>query len=379
MMDAVWNTIGWIPLGLPAFLFVITVVVFFHELGHFSMARAFGVRVETFSLGFGRELIGRTDRHGTRWKIGWLPIGGYVKFFGDADASSRPDREAGTGMSAAERAQSLPFKPLYQRALVVAAGPVANFILAIIVFTLMFMSFGRVVVPPVIGAVVPGSAAQAAGIQAGDVVRAIDGRPINDFGQLPEIITVSAGQDLAITLARGSREFTVHATPRITRRKDPLGDLSSTPTLGVQSSTNVKPTLVRYGPIGAFGQACGQTWSIVASSLGAMKQMVLGRTDTSQMMGTLGMARVSRKVAEQGIFPLISLIAVISVSLGLVNLFPIPVLDGGHLLYYGCEAVLGHPLGERAQEVGFRFGLALVLGLMIFSVWNDLAHHLNLF
>jgi len=379
MLEAIRGLIDWIPLGLPAFLFVITVIVFIHELGHFSVARALGIRVETFSIGFGREIIGRTDRHGTRWKIGWLPVGGYVKFFGDADASSRPDREAAESMSADERSQALPFKPLYQRALVVAAGPFANFILAIVIFTFTFMFLGRVAIPAVIGAVSPGSPAQMAGIKPGDVIRSIDGTTINDFGQLPEIISVSAGQDLAITLQRGNSELTVHATPKNTRRKDPFGSWETVPTLGVGSVAQSKPVIVHYTPVAAFGEAVRQTWSIITGTLKAMEQIVVGRTDASQLRGPVGTAALTKNIAEVGILALIQLIALLSVSIGLINLFPIPVLDGGHLLYYGCEAVLGRPLGERAQEVGFRFGLALVLGLMIFSFWNDLTQHLNLF
>jgi regulator of sigma E protease len=379
MFDALRGLIAWAPLGIPAFLFIITPVVFFHELGHFAMARLFGVKVETFSVGFGHEIVGWNDSQGTRWKIGWLPIGGYVRFFGDADAASRPDHEGAARMSREERTHALQFKPLYQRALVAAAGPFANFILAIVIFTAMFMAFGHLVMPPVIGAVVPGSPAALAGIRAGDVVRAIDGQTITEFGQLPEIVTLSGGQDLAITLTRAGRDITVHATPRPLLIRNPLGDIQSTPALGVQNSTSVKPTILRYGPVGAFGAACSQTWSIITGSLAGLKQMVLGRVDSSQMSGTLGIAVMSRKVATFGIFALINLAALISVSLGLINLFPIPVLDGGHLLYYGCEAVLRRPLGERAQEVGFRFGLAVVLGLILFSTWNDVVHHLNLF
>jgi len=379
MLDAIRGLLDWIPLGLPAFLFVITVIVFIHELGHFSVARAFGIRVETFSIGFGREIIGRTDRHGTRWKIGWLPVGGYVKFFGDADASSRPDREAAESMSADEQAQALPFKPLYQRALVVAAGPFANFILAIVIFAFTFMFLGRVAIPAVVGTVTPGSPAQMAGIKPGDVIRSIDGTTINDFSDLPEIISVSAGEDLAITLQRGNQELTVHATPKNTRRKDPFGNWETVPTLGVGSVVQSKPVIVHYTPVAAFGEAVRQTWGIVTGTLKAMKQMVVGRTDASQLRGPVGTAALTKNIAEVGILALIQLIALLSVSIGLINLFPIPVLDGGHLLYYGCEAILGRPLGERAQEVGFRFGLALVLGLMIFSFWNDLTQHLNLF
>ena len=379
MIDALRGFIEWVPLGLPAFLFVITVVVFFHELGHFSVARYFGVKVETFSIGFGPEIVGWTDKKGTRWKISWLPLGGYVKFFGDADAASRPDREGEKAMSATERSESLLGKPVFQRIAVSAAGPFANFILAIVIFTALFWAFGRVSIPPVVGVVLPGGAAQEAGIKPGDLIRAINGKPIDDFQQLPEIVSVSAGDDLAVTVMRGGQSLIVHVTPRLMRLKDVFGDLNKTPALGIQLSNKVKPVHVSLNPVQAFGAACGQTWDIVTGSLRGLRQMILGRTDSSQMTGTLGVARASQKIAQQGLLALVSLAAVISVSLGLVNLFPIPVLDGGHLLYYGCEAVLGRPLGERVQEAGFRLGLVLIVGLVIFSVWNDIVHHLNLF
>jgi regulator of sigma E protease len=375
MIGTLWDILAnW---ALP-FLFVITVIIFFHELGHYSMARLFGVRVETFSLGFGGELIGRTDKNGTRWKISWLPIGGYVRFFGDLDATSRPDREGGESMSAEERAVALQHKPLYQRALVVAAGPFANFILTIVIFTLTFVLLGRAVLPPVIGSIVPGSPAQHAGIKPGDIIREVDGTKVYDFQQLPEIISLSGGRELAVTLDRNGRELTFHLTPQNTRQKV-LGNTEDVPRLGVGLDLKVKPVIYHYGPVGAVSEALDQTWLVITSSLKGMKQVVLGTTSTSQLHGTVSIVVATKNVAQMGILALIQLIALLSVSIGLINLFPIPVLDGGHLLYYGCEAVLGHPLGERAQEVGFRFGLALVLGLMIFSFWNDLTQHLNLF
>ena len=379
MLGALQGLIEWAPLGLPSFLFLITVVVFFHELGHFSVARYFGVKVETFSIGFGPEIFGWTDRKGTRWKFSWVPLGGYVKFFGDLDATSRPDRESESKLSAEERTVTLQAKPVYQRMAISAAGPFANFIFAIVIFTAFFAIYGRTVVPPVVGAVTQGGAAQEVGIKPGDVIQSINGEVITDFAQLPQIIQVSAGEDLEITLLRGSSRLTFHATPRITKVPDGLGGTSNAPVLGVVLSNKAKPVHVSLNPIQAFGDACGQTWGIVTSSLSGFKQMILGRTDSSQLTGTLGMAKVSEKVAEHGFLALVGLAALISVSLGLVNLFPIPVLDGGQLLYYACEAVLGRPLGERVQEAGFRFGLVLVIGLMIFSVWNDMVHHLNLF
>jgi regulator of sigma E protease len=372
MTDALHNVIDWGATGLLAWVFVITIVVFFHELGHFSVGRFFGVRVETFSIGFGPEIFGWTDKRGTRWKISWIPLGGYVKYWGDADATSRPDREKAEEMSADERSQSLLAKPVYQRALISAAGPFANFILAIAIYMALFMLFGRVVIPPVIGSVTPGGAAQAAGIKAGDVVRSINGITINSYDQLLPIIATSPGEDLAITLERVGSLLTIHATPKLVRRADQLGYIENIPTLGVTSSATAKPKLVRYGPIGALGESVQQTWGVITGTLKGLEQILTGRADASQLRGPLGTADLAKKVAGLGFLALIELAAFMSVSIGLVNLFPIPVLDGGHLLYYGCEAVLGRPLGERAQEVGFRFGLVLVLGLLLFATWNDL-------
>jgi regulator of sigma E protease len=371
-MSVFGNIVSWAPLGLPAWLFVITVVVFFHELGHFAMARLFGVKVEVFSLGFGREMFGWTDKKGTRWRVSWIPLGGYVRFLGDADAISRPDNEGVESLDAAERPRALPSKPVYQRALIAAAGPFANFILAIVIFTAMFLAFGRLAIPPVIGTVSAGSPAAAAGIKPGDVIRSIDGVAIKDYTQLQEIVPLSAGQELAITLLRGGRELTVHATPRNIRHKDQFGYEENGPLLGVTQSLTAKPTIVRYGPVEALGESVHQTWSIISGTMKGLEQILLGRTDASQLRGPVGTAGLAKKVAELGFLALIQLAALLSVSIGLINLFPIPVLDGGHLLYYGCEAVLGRPLGERAQDVGFRFGMALVLGLVLFVTWNDI-------
>jgi regulator of sigma E protease len=225
---------------------------------------------------------------------------------------------------------------------------------------------------------VPGSPAQHAGIKPGDIIREVDGTKVYDFQQLPEIIGLGGGRELAVTLDRNGRELTFHITPQNTRQKV-LGNTEDVPRLGVGLALKVKPVIYHYGPVGAFSEALNQTWLVITSSLKGMKQVVLGTTSTSQLHGTVSIVVATKNVAQMGILALIQLIALLSVSIGLINLFPIPVLDGGHLLYYGCEAVLGHPLGERAQEVGFRFGLALVLGLMIFSFWNDLTQHLNLF
>jgi regulator of sigma E protease len=468
-LSVVHNLIDWAPLGLPSFLFVITIVVFFHELGHFAVARACGVKVETFSIGFGPAIVSWLDRKGTRWKISWVPLGGYVKFLGDADAMGTPDREKAESLPGSERPAAFPFKALHERAAIVAAGPFANFILAIVIFSIGFMVVGRTVQLPLVEAVAPGSAAQQAGIHAGDIVRAVDGQPISDFMELQQATFASGGRTLSVTLERAGHRLTIPIAPRLTTRPDLTGgtekayvlgisidippviasvthgsqaerlgfrpgdvilsvdadkttgfeqfaglvaskagkkvtiavkrgnathkvvatadDKFSLGTsgrdetfaiLGIRSLGHPKPTTIHYHPIAAIGAGAKQTWTIAAGTLSYVGQMVAGHADTSQLRGPISVANIAGRVATLGILPLIQLAGVLSVSIGLINLFPIPLLDGGHLLYYGCEAVLGRPLRERTQDIGFRLGLAVVLSLMILAFWNDLAR-LNLF
>ena len=373
MLDALRGLIDWTPHGLPAFLFVITLVVFFHELGHFLVARAFGVKVDVFSIGFGREIVGFNDRHGTRWKLSLLPIGGYVKFAGDANAASAPDNAAAARMSAEERRHTLMHKPVGQRALVTAAGPFANFAVAIVILTGLFLYAGSPSYPPVVGQVTPGSAAAAAGIQRGDRITGINGIAVTDFQQLPQIISVRGGEDLAIALERQGRSLVVHAVPRLIEQPDPLGGKGSVFVIGVRPMPGLPVEVQHFGPAGAFRMACVRTWEIITGSLTNIGKLIIGHASTDQIRGTIGMGQAAKKVAEIGFLELLSMAAVLSVSIGLINLFPIPLLDGGHLLYYEFEAVLGRPLGERVQELGFRFGVLLVVGLLLFSAVNDLA------
>ena len=378
MLEAVRGLIAWTPLGLPAFLFVITLVVFFHELGHFLVARFFGVKVDVFSVGFGKEIFGFHDRHGTRWKLSWLPIGGYVKFAGDADAASKPDTEAASRMTAQERAGALMFKPVGQRAAVAAAGPFANFVLAIVLLTGLYMYSGHAVIAPVIGQVTTGSPAADAGIRPGDLVTRIDRTAITDFQQLPEIISISGGETLAIGLKRAGKDLTVQVTPRLLKTKDVLGNVGSQMVIGVRPDPRAPITRLQYTPLQAGSAALVETWTIIKTTLLGIGQMITGHASADQLRGPVGIANMTRQVADFGFLPLLNLVAILSVSIGLANLFPIPLLDGGHLLYYAVEAVLGRPLGERAQDVGFRLGLVLVLGLMLLTTWNDLVR-LNLF
>jgi regulator of sigma E protease len=377
-MTVIHDLVQWFLYGFPAYIFLITVVVFFHELGHFSVARWCGVKVETFSIGFGPEIFGWFDRKGTRWKISWIPFGGYVRFFGDENAASLPDRDKAAHMTAEERRVAFPHKSLAQRAAIVAAGPVANFILAIAIFWGALLAFGYTKVEPLVGSVRANSVAQSVGIKKGDIIRSINGQRIDDFLAIREVVSLSAGKDLVIEVQRGDRVFKVHGTPRLMKVEDKIAGTQNIVGLGVISDDHAKLTTVKYGPIDAMGVSLGRVWLIVHGTLTTVWQMVAGQVDMSQLRGPVGMAGLAQKVAAISFWSLVQLAAVISVSIGLVNLFPIPMLDGGHLLYYACEAVLGRPLGERAQDVGYRLGLAAVLGLVLLVTWNDLVR-LNLF
>ncbi len=373
MLNALQEFLGWSIYAIPAFVFLITVVVFFHELGHFSVARLFNVRVETFSIGFGRPLVSWTDRKGTLWKISWLPLGGFVKFFGDADGASTPDREAAARMSPQDRSVAFPFKPLWQRALIVLAGPVANFVLALVILSGLYMLYGHAVEPPaVIATVQPHSAAAEAGIKPGDRIVAVDGTDIATFTDMAQIVALSAGQRLPVVVARGGHSLTLYATPREVQDKDRFGNKIRVGRLGITGRAITG--FARLGPVQAVGAAATEIGDIVSMSFRARTQLLRG--NTSQLAGPVGILKLSGQVAAVSIVLLIHVIALLSVSIGLVNLFPIPLLDGGHLLYYACEGVLGRPLGERAQDVGFRVGLAVVAGIFILATWNDL---LNLF
>lgn len=365
----VYNAGTWVLHYVAPFILLVTPVVFFHELGHFSFARLFGVRVETFSIGFGPAIVSWMDKKGTRWKISWIPLGGYVKFFGDLDAASTPDREATEKMSAAERSVAFPFKPLYQRALIVAAGPAANFVLAIAILTTFLFIFGAVMAPANVSQIMPGSPAEAAGFRVGDLIVDINGRHIDTFDDVTALVAMRPGEPLNVTVDRGGKQVLLHVTPKLTTIKDQFGETEKLGRLGI----GAKPKLVKYGPLGAFQEACHTTWLIVQTTLDLRYRIFSANSAAvSQLHGPLGIAKLSAQVAQISLLSLIKFAAFISVSIGLVNLFPIPLLDGGHLLYYGFEAVLGRPLGARAQDVGFRLGLAVMLGLMLLATWNDL-------
>ncbi|MCI0431486.1 MAG: RIP metalloprotease RseP [Rhodospirillales bacterium] len=350
------------------FLIVLTALVFVHELGHYLVARRNGVRVEVFSIGFGPELFGITDRAGTRWKFSAIPFGGYVKMFGDAGAASQPS-EALKTMTAEERAVSFQHKRLGQRAAIVAAGPFANFVFAILMLLVLFATTGEPYTPPLIGGVEPGTAAAEAGLREGDRILEVDGSSIARFEDITRIVQLRPDQTMPIVIERDGDALTVTATPRLSVQVDNFGNEHRVRVLGIRSGPREYRQL---DPASAAWRAMAETVSLTGSMLEAIGQMLVGIRDSEEIGGPIAIAKMSGDVAQLGIDQLLWFMAVLSINLGMINLFPIPMLDGGHLLFYGIEAVRGRPLGERAQEWGFRIGLALVLTLMLFATWNDL-------
>lgn len=384
---------------LAAGLFVFSLIVIIHELGHFWTARAFGVRIETFSIGFGRTLARWTDARGTVWRLAALPLGGYVKFFGDASAASVPDRTRLAEIAAAIDAQHGPgaakecfhFKPLWQRALVVAAGPIANFILAFVIFALVVGAFGERGWRPQIAAVVPDSPAAAAGFQAGDVVTTINGRPVRFFHELERHVALSAGDAVRFGVERGDGQRELTATIGRGAKRDPFGFTISAGFLGVSLDTEARNWReVRYGPVSALGRGAAMTYEMGAAPVRYIGRIFEGRESGEHLGGITRIAVSAGKIAKMSFeagnegglglallnttVSLLMLAGALSVGVGLLNLLPLPILDGGHLVYYGYEAVAGRPLAEGAQIWGFRIGLALVVGLVVFVTWNDLRY-----
>ncbi|MBA4131741.1 MAG: RIP metalloprotease RseP [Hyphomicrobium sp.] len=372
-MDAIWNAVSGPLMYGFAFFSVLMIVVFFHELGHFLVARWCGVKVSAFSIGFGPEIGGFYDRHGTRWKLSWIPLGGYVKFMDDENAASMASPEALSKMSAEERAGAFHAKPLWQRAAVVAAGPIANFILAIVIFTFWFWSQGVYTTEARVDDVLPDSPAARAGIKPGDVVTAIEGQPITVFEQIQRNVSTNVGKTLTFEINRGGQKLEIPVTPQVQEQVDEAGDKVRLVLIGVRRIPG-QEGMTRYQPgfFEAIGIAGDRTWFVVTSTLGYFGDVVGGRQGADQLGGPIRIADVAGRVASQGWEYIIQLAAFLSVSVGLINLFPIPLLDGGHLMFYAIEAVRGRPLEERHQEIGFRIGMAVVLSLMIFATFNDL-------
>jgi regulator of sigma E protease len=364
--------------ALP-FLFLLCVVVFIHELGHFLAGRWCGVAVRTFSVGFGPEIFGFVDRHGTRWRFSAIPLGGYVKFAGDLNVASSPDFEGAARMSEAEKRVSFPHKTVGQRAFIVAAGPIANFILAIVIFAGLAMAYGHVKRDPVVGAVQPGSAAERAGFLPGDRLISVDGAPVETFEQLVRRVSVNPDVALDIVVERDGARLTLRATPTLRETKTRLG-IERAGRLGIESTSDPRYLRVEhYGPIGALGYGVRETWFVVERTMAYVGKLITGRESPDQLSGVLRIGQASGEVTKSGGFQgLMWLTAIMSVSIGLLNLFPIPMLDGGHLLFYAYEWVRKRPLSERKQEMGFRVGFALVIALMLFATWNDIKHFVSL-
>jgi regulator of sigma E protease len=372
-----FNTLSHGLLGyIVPFLFVLTIVVFFHELGHFLVARWAGVKVLTFSLGFGPELAGFNDRHGTRWKISAIPLGGYVKFFGDESEASTPASfETLANMTEEERAGSFHHKRVGPRAAIVAAGPIANFILAIVIFTCLFTFFGKPSTTARVDKIEANSAAAAAGFQVGDVVTMIDGTVIGSFSDMQRVVGIHAGDQLTFTIKRGDSTLQLRGTPEQREVKDPFGNAHRLGVMGITRATSPGDVVTeRVDPATAFWLGVKETWFVVDRTFAYIGGIFTGREAADQVGGPLRIAQISGQVATIGLVALIHLTAVLSISIGLLNLFPVPLLDGGHLLFYAVEVVRGRPLSDRAQEMGFRIGLGLVLMLMVFATYNDILH-----
>jgi regulator of sigma E protease len=448
---------GWILGYVIPFLFVLTIVVFFHELGHFWVARRCGVKIDAFSVGFGPELFGFNDKHGTRWRFAAIPLGGYVRFHGDDSAASTPDLQMLDKMSAAEKKISFFHQPVRNRAAIVAAGPIANFILAIVIFAGVLYGIGRNMTTPVLevvranspaqssgllpgdrvisingkqvdgyedivrvtslsagekltfvverkgkdvvttvtpmlreikdtfgsthrigdigisrwparaNAIRPNSAAMEAGMQPGDLVVAIDDKLVEAFEDLPRIVSTSLGKKLTIVVQRGNQRLTLYATPKPHPNNPKLG------VLGIENPSKPEDTFrKRYGLFESIGQGVSETWFVVERTMAYIGGIIVGKESIDQLGGPIRIGQVAGEVAAQSFYDLLRLTAVLSVSIGLLNLFPVPLLDGGHLLFYAIEAVRGRPLSDRAQEFGFRIGLAFVMLLMIVATWNDI-------
>lgn len=403
-----------LPITLVAFIILLCIIVFFHEYGHFSVARMLGVRVDVFSIGFGRTLVKWRDQRGTEWRIAMLPLGGYVKFFGDASPASnagadveasrnedhpattqfpRPghEHEVGRGMSAEERAVCFHFKPVWARAMIVAAGPVANFILAVAIFAGLLMTFGQIVGEPKVGQVQADSAAAEAGFQPGDVVLSANGRKIETFSDLSVVIRLSSGEPLKFEVDRAGDIIIIEATPRRQVIQDAFGNDAEMGVLGVVGDENAFH-FKRYGPVDALRGAVNQVWQIIHSTGKFLGRLIRGKEDAKQLGGPIKMAQYAGQSALSGfddegalasvdlltrlkvsVANFINLAGLVSVSIGFLNLLPIPVLDGGHLMYYAYEAAAGRPLGARAQSIGFRMGIILLASFMLFVTWNDIS------
>ena len=356
------------------FIILIIVVVFIHEYGHFYFAKRYGVGVTDFSIGFGKEMFGWNDKSGTRWKVCAIPLGGYVKFFGDRNVYSQADNEKIINEFSKEDQDKLfVLKPLYQRALIVFGGPLANFLLAILIFFSVYMFVGKDFTPAVINEVQKDSPAMIAGLKDNDIVVSIDDNKVKSIMEVSKFIMMSTDEFINFTVNRSNQDLTFRVKPNVIKSEDELGNKINKRMVGIKlGAYNNEVNHVKLGPTKALFYAVNEVYYVSISSLKYIGSMLTGNGDSSQLGGPIRIAKISGQVAEFGILPFISLMAYISISLGLINLFPIPMLDGGHLMFYGIEKVLGHPLSQKTQEGFFRIGMFLLLSLMFFTTFNDL-------
>ncbi|MGB6175184.1 MAG: RIP metalloprotease RseP [Methylocella sp.] len=368
ILTHIWALAGYI---LP-FLFVLSLVVFFHEFGHFLIGRWCGVKIDTFSLGFGPELFGFNDRYGTHWRVAAFPLGGYVKFHGDANGASMADEAALAAMPPGERAVSFIAQKVWKRAAIVAAGPLANFLLAIVIFTGIFYVNGRAILLPIVDGVTAGSAAEAAGFQPGDRIVSIDGSKVDSFEDMQRVVQTASDTELDFSVDRGGKLVQLVATPRRHDVVTPFGT-TRVGVLGVQSKSKPENWHVQnYGFVDSVKLAGSETWYVVARTGSYLKGLAAGTESSDQLSGPIRIAEVSGAMAKIGLGALLNLAAVLSISVGMLNLFPIPLLDGGHLLYYAVEAVRGKAMNDKLQQFGFKVGLMLVTSLMVFATYNDI-------
>jgi regulator of sigma E protease len=355
------------------FLFVLTVVVFIHEMGHYLVGRWCGIGVKAFSIGFGPELVGFNDRHGTRWKLCAIPLGGYVKFVGDMNAVSQPDEAEMASLSDAERKVAFHTQPIWKRAATVFAGPLFNFLLTIAVLAVLFSIYGKVVLEPTVAEIVPNSPAAAAGFMPGDRFVSVDGQRVESFADVQRLVSGRSGDAIVFVMLRDGKEVVLTATPAIVEQKDALGNAVKVGVIGVVNNEALgQPRFVSFSPAGAVVEAVRETAHIVERTGQFMKRFAVGREDKCQLGGPVKIADMAGRAAALGFQWLVQLVALLSVGIGILNLLPIPPLDGGHLLFYGIEAVFRRPVSERVMEMVYRAGFAVVLLFMGFVFWNDL-------
>jgi len=359
---------------LIPFLILITIVVFIHEYGHYYFAKKYGVGITDFSIGFGKEIFGWNDKLGTRWKICWIPLGGYVKFFGDRNVFSQSEqKELIAQYNEKDRKKLFILKPIYQRAIIVAAGPLANFFLAIFIFTIINLTIGKDMTPAIIEEVQKDSPAFASGLKKNDKILFIDGNKVESILEVSTFINTSTSEEIKFIILRNNGELSMLIKPNLVDSTDSLGNPVKKRMIGIKLSI-LKNEFNRQplGPSKAIYYSLKEVWFVTVTSLNYIGKIITGSGDASQLGGPIKIAKITGQVAEHGIIPFLSIMAYISISLGLINLFPIPMLDGGHLMFYFFEKILGQPLSQKTQENFFRIGLFLLFSLMFFVTFNDL-------